>query len=74
MSVLPIYVVYDRPKDHPDKIVVREWDGVTEKPSLIAHGFETIDLAREWIQKTVPGAHRMPRFPTDDQVVVEVWL
>lgn len=75
MSVLNNYVVYKNPSDYPKgKFVVRVHEvgpsGV--KVRLAAHAVaDTLEAARASIPL---GLYRMPRFPEDDPVIVEVWM
>ena len=73
------WVVYERPKDYPDKYVVR---GVTIRPGQLSPDRDptfvgnTLDEARAAIM-ALPGAHnliRLARFAEDEPQIVEVWL
>lgn len=77
-TVMTMYTVYNHPTDHPGHIVVRAWDVVRGDPEPRPHPkaflFDYIDLAREWILGQYPGAHRLPRQPSDDPKIAEVWI
>lgn len=70
---LHLWTVYDHPRDYPTHWVVRE--------SVVAGGKLTM-APSPWLAVTLdearalvpPGLHCMPRQPTDDPVIVEVWL
>lgn len=68
------YVIYDHPKDFPDKFVVRRWDigpgSVTPQPGIFAEA-DSLDDARDAIPA---GLTRMPVFENDDPVIAEVWM
>lgn len=71
------YVIYEQPKDFPDKFVVRRWliVGGEEKSALIADKAallaNTLDEARRLIP---PGRYRIPRAQEDDPIIVETWI
>lgn len=70
---LTIWVVYDHPKDFPDKWVLRPQrarrDGTIEAgPAFLA---DTLDEIRALVP---PFLHRLPRFPDDDPVIAETWI
>lgn len=70
---MPIWVIYDHPRDFPDKWVVRrQWveQGVIhfDKQAFLV---DTLEEARECIP---PGLVRFLRSPDDDPVIVESWL
>lgn len=67
------YVIYEKPKDHPTKFVVRQWiigPGTAKAGPMIS----TSDTLEE-AQATLPeGLTNIPRFANDDPVIVEVWM
>ena len=68
-----MYVIYDHPSDHPDKIVVRRWEmggGGCAKP---CEGtlFESIQDARAAMPR---GLTRIERSEQDDPAIAEVWM
>ncbi len=69
MNELPMWVVYEKPSDFPDKFVLRKW--LNDEPT------EEIQIADtlEDIRKKVPeGLVKISRDLRDDPVIVEVWL
>jgi hypothetical protein len=73
---LEMFTVYERPRDYPDKFVVRRWWIGKElgKPTPDADWFYVADTLEE-VRARVP-AHcvRMERHPSDDLRIVEVWI
>ncbi len=67
------YVIYDRPLDYPNHVVVRIWnlDGGQLKPTIFFMTFKTLAKARKFIP---PGLVRTERLPEDDPVILESWL
>ncbi len=66
---IPIFVIYDRPSDFPNHIVVRLWR--TERMSM-AWTFATLEEARAALP--LDDLVRLERFEEDDPTIVEVWL
>ena len=70
---LPIWVVYDHPKDYPDSYVARRWetnaDGARATESLVTGTLESV-------RETLIEMHLTPlsRSPADDLKIVEIWL
>ena len=72
-GTLPMHVIYNRPRDYPDKVVVRV--------RHVGPGFElvsadctlhaTVEEARASLP---PGLVCVPRHETDDPVIVEIWF
>lgn len=67
---LPIWVVYDHPKDYPACYVARKWLG--EEPTDAMIVAPSLELLRQWLGGM--GLVRMDRFEEDDPVIMEVWL
>lgn len=71
-DVLNQYVIYQDPKDHPGKVIVRHW---AIKSTGIKQGeaweFKSIAHARNHLRGM--GLFVVPRSPDDDPVVVETW-
>lgn len=67
------WVVYDHPRDFPDKFVVRRWDigaGVVTATDEV----RVADTLEE-IRRLIPfGLFRLGRFEEDDPCIVELWL
>lgn len=76
--IMTIWVIYDHPKDFPDKFVLRPHfvvsdgeDGAREMPSWQEWIGDTLDEVR----KRVPwGLACFPRDEGDDPRIVESWL
>lgn len=67
------WIIYDHPKDYPDKFVVRRWDiedGMTT-PNSRCDLAGSLDDARLFIP---PGMVRVPPLSGDDTVIAEVWI
>ena len=70
---LPMWVVYDHPKDFPDVFVARKWlvrAGETVATTEILTA-KTIDILRDALPR---GLVRLERSDHDDQAIREVWL
>lgn len=84
MDAIPVYVVYDHPKDYPDHIVVRRqwvwawfWLGTERRTPAIGHDVEvhrmpSLGVAHAWLRSL--GLHRLERQDEDDPVIVETWI
>jgi hypothetical protein len=74
--VLPMLVVFDRPGDFPDHVVVRRCDVAMheathwEREAL----FESLTEARAWIARYYPRLTCVGRGPEDIPPLVETWL
>jgi len=71
---LAMWVVYDRPKDFPVGWIARRWlvtrDGPVATADILAA--DSIETIRAMMQEN--GLTRLPRDPSDDKPIVEVWL
>jgi hypothetical protein len=66
-----LYVLYKRPIDFPNDIVLRPWnmnDGRPQPETL----FETVEQAREYCRNN--GLICLGRHADDDPVIVETWI
>lgn len=64
-----LWVVYDHPKDFPDAFVARRFRDA--QPT--AEYFTAPDLQQ--LRGMLPkGLTRFPRHPSDDPVIVEMWM
>jgi hypothetical protein len=70
VSLPPLYVVYDHPRDYPTLFVCRVWHGEICSP----HPFAFADTLEEMHQKLPPGLYPMGREKGDDPVICEVWI
>lgn len=70
---LDVYVVYSRPADYPQDVVVRRWS-VSAKgtvPRELLGRAATLDEARKFLPA---GSYRIPPQPGEDAAIVEVWI
>jgi len=74
-SELAMWIVYDHPRDMPNTFVARKWlvgNGHAETPTPEMIVSPDLIALREIL--ALRGLVCMDRHPTDDPVVVEVWL
>jgi len=71
-AVLEMFVIYDRPTDHPNHFVVRRW---------LVHHYPapceacTLHNSLEEARRSLPdGLTRVRRDVNDEQQIVETWL
>lgn len=72
---MSVWVVYNRPRDFPDKYVARRWDilrGQVEPVPTVEH--LTADSLDEIRRLVPPCLACLPRYDDDDASIVEVWL
>ena len=71
-KVLPaVWVIYCRPKDHPEHFVVRKWYGeVCEKRVALLGNLE----AARFFVRDEGACVNLGRSSTDDPVIAEVWI
>jgi hypothetical protein len=75
VNALPMWVVYDHPRDHPDSFVARLWLTLPEPgatPQLMTA--PTLAELREKIQAHAPWMVMLARDVHDDPAIVETWL
>lgn len=75
---LTIYTVYWNTLDYPGKFVVRRsrTGGRTYPKGMIVNDAQPVyvgDSLRTARGFIPPGLYRMPRWPTDDPVIMETW-
>ncbi len=84
-GLLPMWTVYDKPKDYPTEFVARMSvtgrlkGGIDDKLDRTVSGptigtlikGKTLNEVREQLP---PGLYRLNRDPSDDPVIVEVWI
>ena len=71
---MPMYVIYDRPSDHPDGFVVREWfvcPGKLLPSTLMGEATASLEDARKLVPQ---GLVNIGRQEGDDAKIVEVWV
>lgn len=67
---MKIYCIYNNPSDHPNKYVVRIWDG--NKPRPVPEKIcDDLGQAREAIPD---GCYLVKNFVDDDPCIEECWL
>lgn len=75
LDALPLYVVYDHPRDFPKHIVVREQHAQPNGQivaSAEAFLYDTVEaMHAEWSHR---GLFWYPRFENDDPCILGVWL
>jgi hypothetical protein len=70
---MDFYVIYNKPADYPDKVVVRRW--IIKGPSVYATLDKVLADTLADARAAVPaGLTRIERRPADDAVIVEVWI
>jgi hypothetical protein len=71
---MEMFVVYARPKDYPDKFVVRRWWITPGKPEPDADWVYVAETLEE-VRAKVPGwCVRLERNPQDEPQIVECWI
>ena len=71
-QLLPMWVVYDHPRDFPDGFIARKWwVGSTAEPTLVKLSSGTLEGVRALLPR---GFYRIERYHADDPCIVEVWL
>ena len=70
---VPVYAIYERPRDFPGGYVVRKY---VAKPGVVKIGelvgtADTLDDARRLVPANLS---RFDRHPVDDKAIVETWL
>jgi len=75
VDVLPVWVIYDHPKDHPDGYVLRAQfagpDGAVTHDTM-AWKHTHIEPLRELVKDM--WLHPLGRQPGDDPAIAEVWV
>lgn len=76
--LMTTWTIYDRPRDFPDKVVVRGFDifnGMTDPvPQKAGYLFADVETARAWVQQEHPEAVLVAPSQTDHPNVVETWV
>ena len=72
-EIMPMAVIYRKPKEYPDNYVVRIFDGKTGSPTNLAILRKTLEECREDIKASGYSAC-FPRSRYDDPIIVESWL
>jgi len=74
MNEMTIFAVYDKPKDYPDKVVVREFficKGVAIMKEIVYKGDTVEEVKRVFDRK---GFAFLDRSPGDDKVLVGTYI
>lgn len=74
--MIPLYVIYENPKDYPGKFVVRRWacsagGAVPDQAPVAVVG--TIEAARGALHDQM-AFNRLRRSSDDDPVIREIWV
>ena len=65
-------MIYEKPSDYPNSFVVRRWRVTGEGPMpMEAYPAPTLKEARKFVPREL---YRLPRDPSDDKTIVEVWI
>jgi len=70
MSLPPIWVVYDHPKDFPDHFIAKRWDGLKPTDDIV----RSTDL--DFIQQKMEMMGLIKLMPNegDDPCILEMWI
>ena len=68
-GVLPMWMIYDRPKDHPDGFIARRFESIMPTGDTLAGELEELRSTFE-----AAGLFRLPRSEDDEPQIVETWL
>lgn len=69
---LSMWVIYEKPLDHPDQYVARRWvcDRDAKPTTDLLHA-KSLELLRKQLP---PGLSRINRAKTDHPIIVESWM
>ena len=74
-SSVPLFVVYENPKDFPDKYVVRLWEINRNVKKTLPTPYCVVKDTLEEARKAIPhNLYRFGRDSCDDPVVIETWI
>jgi hypothetical protein len=68
-GLLPMWTIFDRPKDHPDGFIARRFESIMPTGDTLTGELEAI---REIFINA--GLFRLPRSADDEPQIVETWL
>jgi len=75
-EVFSLFTIYASPSDYPGEFVARRWEigraGLEPVATLEVHRAMTLAPLRKLFAKR--GLARIPRAPSDDLCIVEVWM
>lgn len=69
LKTIPLWVIYDHPRDMPEYFVARKW--LTDQPTEVVLTADSLDALRDLLPH---GLNPIPRHANDDPNIVEVWL
>lgn len=74
--VLITFTIYEKPKDYPDKFVVRRWAVVRGQPNPVPDpkAWAVTDSLEQARASLPPGLVCIDRYAQDDPVIVETWV
>jgi len=67
------WVIYDHPRDYPDKFVMRRWE-IGRGLVMATDDMALADTLEEARAQVPAGRYRLEREADDDPVIVEMWL
>lgn len=71
----PLFAVYEKPEDYPDKYVVRLWQINRQLGKPLATRFCIVKDTLEECRQALPGGlYRLGRESSDDPVIIETWI
>lgn len=73
-DVLNMFTIYRRPKDYPDKFVVRRWVIAGGEPKPDDLPLAVVASLEEARRVLPPGLHCLGRGDNDDPCIVESWV
>jgi hypothetical protein len=71
---LSMWVVYDHPKDFPDGYIARRWEATRDGPVMTGDIMKATRLEPLRLALATEGLTQLPRSPSDDLKIVEIWL
>jgi len=72
IAQIPMWTIYERPRDFPDKFVVRLWECLSvPRPLDLVGTADSLWGARKLVP---PGRFNLGRQPGDDPVITETWI
>jgi hypothetical protein len=74
--IMTYYAIYEKPDDHPENFVVRQWhiyEGINDPIPGEHRLASSLEEARKLATMSTPPT-RIERSPVDDPKIVEVWL
>lgn len=70
---MPLAVIYNRPSDFPDRVVVRIREGMIDWPTNVCCLYQTVEESRIDLQEA-GFVLLMPRDESDPHPIVETWI